>query len=143
MDIIAIVPHNLSWLVPGDAAEIWDVYEPMSSIAGWYDDLAVFVNENLRSFKKAYLATHTITLSYTAGDIDIERYTGIKPFFQRETKELLSEPRITIVDRGDSFRGNRPWILGDIEKSADESLLQNPAFLKKFQDMSFNRHFRK
>jgi len=101
--IIVIVQPMLKWLIPGDGiAEIWTVQLGFSKLSGYHKVLSDKINTELERFSKVWLSSaHIIP---TNENIDIESFTGIKPYhFQNEPVK----PGITMIWRQDP---DRLWV---------------------------------
>ncbi len=101
--IVVIVQPMLKWLIPNSGiAEIWTVKLGFGDFNHYYPDLSDKINHQLDRFKRVYLSKgHVIP---TNENIDIEKFTGIKPYnFSVEP----SVPRITYIWREDT---DRLWI---------------------------------
>jgi hypothetical protein len=101
--IIIIVQPMLKWLIPLDGvAEIWTVQLGFSKFNSYHKVLSDKINSELGRFSKVWLSRgHIIP---TNENIDIELFTGIKPYsFQNEPVK----PRITLIWRQDP---DRLWV---------------------------------
>jgi hypothetical protein len=100
----------------------------------WSDYLAEYINEYLVSFKGGYLANNLIS-RYFDGFDNIETYSHVTPFLQRNPENILAELRITLV-----YREDRPWILSDVIECMDKNKYMNlnSNQVKILQDISFN-----
>jgi len=101
--IIVIVQPMLRWLVPRSGiAEIWCVKLGFRKLYNYYPDLTAIINYQLDRFEKVHLSEgHLIP---TNKNIDIEKFSGIKPY------SFSNEPvnsRITFIWREDP---DRLWI---------------------------------
>ena len=77
--IIVIVQPMLKWLIPkNDIAEIWTVKLGFKEFNNYYPDLSVKINSELERFQKVWLSKgHLLP---TNENIDIEKFTGVKPY---------------------------------------------------------------
>jgi hypothetical protein len=103
MGIILLVQPMLKWMIPkSDIAEVWTVDLGFNKLNSFYPDLSNKLNQQLVRFKKVYLSKgHLIP---TNRNIEIEKFTGIKPYsFSNEPVE----PKITFIWREDP---DRMWI---------------------------------
>lgn len=101
--IIVIVQPMLKWMIPKhDIAEIWTVKLGFNKFNYYYPDLSEKINSELARFKKVWLSKgHLIP---TNESIEIEKFTGIKPF---KFSNYPSQPSVTFVWREDP---DRLWI---------------------------------
>ena len=101
--IIVIVQPMLKWLVPrNDIAEIWTVKLGFHKFNYFYPDLSKKINSELTRFRTVWLSKgHLIP---TNENIEIEKFTGIKPF---NFSDFTSQPSVTFVWREDP---DRLWI---------------------------------
>jgi hypothetical protein len=100
MGIILLVQPMLKWMIPkSDIAEVWTVDLGFNKLNSFYPDLSNKLNQQLVRFKKVYLSKgHLIP---TNRNIEIEKFTGIKPYsFSNEPVE----PKITFIWREDPDR---------------------------------------
>jgi hypothetical protein len=101
--IIILVQPMLKWLVPSEGvAEIWTVQLGFNKFNSYYKNLSDKINSELERFKNVWLSSgHIIP---TNENIDIEYFTGIKPYdFNNEP----GKPRITLIWRQDA---DRLWV---------------------------------
>jgi hypothetical protein len=100
--IIVIVQPMLKWMVPRDeVAEIWTVHLGFEKFNFFNSDLSEKINSGLGRFNKVWLSKgHPVP---TNENIEIERFTGIKPFDFKNP----GSPRITFIWREDP---DRLWI---------------------------------
>jgi len=101
--IIVLVQPMLKWLIPTDGvAEIWTVNLGFSKFNRYHKALSDRINSELVRFSKVWLSSgHIIP---TNENIDIEFFTGIKPYsFQKEP----DRPRVTLIWRQDP---DRLWV---------------------------------
>ncbi len=101
--IVLIVQPMLKWLVPKDGiAEIWTVNLGFKEFNGYYSDLSEKINTQFSRFKRVFISEgHVIP---TNRNIQIERFSGIKPF---NFSDQPVNPRITFIWREDY---GRLWI---------------------------------
>ena len=101
--IIVIVQPMLKWLIPkNDIAEIWTVKLGFKELNNYYPNLSVKINSELERFQKVWLSRgHLLP---TNENIDIEKFTGVKPY---NFLNSPSKPFITFVWREDP---DRLWI---------------------------------
>jgi len=101
--IIVIVQPMLKWLIPkNDIAEIWTVELGFKEFNNYYPNLSIKINSELERFQKVWLSRgHLLP---TNENINIEKFTGIKPY---NFLESPSKPLITFVWREDP---DRLWI---------------------------------
>jgi hypothetical protein len=101
--IIVIVQPMLKWLVPkNDIAEIWTVKLGFQDFKYYYPDLSYKINSELGRFNKVWLSRgHLIP---TNENIDIEKFTGVKPY---DFHKNPARPLITFIWREDP---DRLWI---------------------------------
>jgi hypothetical protein len=93
----------LKWLIPKNSiAEIWTVKLSFQSFNKYYPDLTWKINKEISRFQKVWLSKgHLIP---TNENIEIEMFTGVKPFdFSNEP----DRPGITFIWREDP---DRLWI---------------------------------
>lgn len=100
--IIVLVQPMLKWLIPRQGvAEIWTVNLGFKEFNNFYARLSERINTELERFTKVWLSKgHPIPSNE---NIEIERFTGIKPFDFGDT----GSPRITFIWREDP---DRLWI---------------------------------
>lgn len=101
--IIVIVQPMLKWLIPkNDIAEIWTVELGFKEFNNYYPNLSIKINSELERFQKVWLSRgHLLP---TNENINIEKFTGIKPY---DFLKSPSKPLITFVWREDP---DRLWI---------------------------------
>jgi hypothetical protein len=101
--IIVIVQPMLRWLIPNnDIAEIWTVNLGFQEFNTYYSNLSEKINSEIERFQKVWLSKgHLIP---TNENIDIEKFTGVKPY---NFIKSPSKPLITFVWREDP---DRLWI---------------------------------
>lgn len=101
--IIVIVQPMFKWLIPkNDIAEIWTVKLGFKAFNNYYPNLSVKINSELERFQKVWLSRgHLLP---TNENIDIEKFTGVKPY---NFLNSPSKPFITFVWREDP---DRLWI---------------------------------
>jgi hypothetical protein len=101
--IIVIVQPMMKWLLPKSGiSEIWTVNLGFSKFNNFYPDLSDKINMQLERFSKVFLSNaHVIP---TNSNIDIERFTGIRPY---DFRLYAEKPRITYIWREDP---DRLWI---------------------------------
>lgn len=126
--IIVIVQPMLRWLVPNDGiAEIWTVKLGFKEFYNYYSNLSLKINTELYRFQKVWLSKgHLIP---TNKNIDIEKFTGVKPF---DFSKNHSRPLITFIWREDP---DRLWIrniylLKGFKKLGMSILLKQIQYLK-------------
>jgi hypothetical protein len=101
--IVVIVQPMLRWMIPNTGiAEIWTVKLGFKEFKNYYSDLTVKINSQLDRFHKVWLSKgHLLP---TNVNIDIEMFTGVKPYnFQNQP----SQPSVTFIWREDP---DRLWI---------------------------------
>lgn len=101
--IIVIVQPMLKWMVPrNDIAELWTVRLGLKEFNYYHSDLTLKINSELSRFQQVWLSKgHLLP---TNENIDIEEFTGIKPF-----NFLINplQPLVTFIWREDP---DRLWI---------------------------------
>lgn len=103
LGIIVLVQPMLKWLIPKQGiAEIWTVNLGFTKLHNFYPDLSNRINSELKRFKKVLLSNGYVLP--TNENIDIEKFTGIKPY---NFSIKLAKPRITVIWREDP---DRLWI---------------------------------
>ena len=97
LGLVLIIPKMFEWLIPDGCAEAWIVDIKMGEGLSWMPQLDNFVHEQLGRFTEVRLSK---AFSHPElGDVDIERYSKVKPFdLDRFSKE---KPIITIITRED------------------------------------------
>lgn len=117
--IIVLVQPMIKWLIPKQhIAEIWTVKLGFQKMNYFHSDLSEKINAELGRFSTVWLSKgHLIP---TNENIEIENFTGIKPF---DFKKRPDRPRITFVWREDP---DRLWI-------------RNIYLLKGFKKLGFRK----
>jgi len=100
--IVVIIQPMMRWLVPEEGvAEIWTVDLGFRDFNRYHSRLSGRINDELKRFGRAWLSSgHPLP---TRENINIERFTGIKPF----DFNIQQAPRITFIWREDP---DRLWI---------------------------------
>ncbi|MBK8226603.1 MAG: hypothetical protein IPK70_05455 [Flavobacteriales bacterium] len=126
LGLVLLLPRSFEWLVPPGVAEVWLVDQKLSQAHGWYRSIDRQVKSFLTDFDEVWLGR-----GYAHPDksgIDIERYTGVKPF---EIERFDSEPpHITIV-----LREDRLWYRTPLHKEKHRILRR--LGLKRMADAYF------
>jgi hypothetical protein len=119
LGLIVILQPMLKWLLPKmGMAEVWTVRLTLEKLSNYYPDLTNKINSQLARFEKVYLSKgHVIP---TNVNIDIEKFTGIKPY---DFSKPPSNQRITFVWREDP---GRLWV-------------KNIYLLKGFKKLGFKK----
>ncbi len=101
-DLIVLIPHQLRWLVPDGAAEIWSV--PWSFRQGfvWNDGLAAQIRERLARYDECALSIGIPNPH--ADDWDVRRFSRIPPFAPPVDGERVNHPVISFI-----WRDDRTW----------------------------------
>jgi hypothetical protein len=102
LDLVVLVPAFLRWLVLPETAEVWTVDLPLREGAEWNDALAADVRARVETMNEAYLAAALPHPHPT--DVDIERFTQVRPFDTDRWTELLAAPQVAIA-----WRDDRTW----------------------------------
>jgi hypothetical protein len=107
LGLVLILPRSFEWLIPQGTAEAWLVDVRLGQTHEWYRSMDRQVNDFLADFEEAWMGK-----GYAHPDkskIDIERFTGVKPFpIERFTEE---KPCITFV-----LREDRLWFRTPLHK---------------------------
>jgi hypothetical protein len=103
LGIIVIVQPMLKWLIPeSKVAEIWTVNLGFREFNYFYPDLSEKINNELNRFREVFCSDgHIIPTNI---NIEIEKFTGIKPF---NFNNIPEKPRITFIWREDP---DRIWV---------------------------------
>jgi hypothetical protein len=119
LGVIVIVQPMLKWLLPKrEIAEVWTVKLPFEKFNNYYPDLTNKINSQFSRFGEVYLSKgHVIP---TNVNIDIEKFTGIKPY---DFSKPPAIQRITFIWREDP---GRLWV-------------RNIYLLKGFRKLGFKK----
>jgi hypothetical protein len=102
VDLVVMVPSFLAWMVPDGVAQAWVVGLPLRRGAEWNEWLAREIRRRVEAFAHVSLSH---ALSHPRPDeVDIERFTRVKPFPLGEWDARLRRPAVTYV-----WRDDRPW----------------------------------
>jgi hypothetical protein len=98
--IVLVVQPMMKWLIPTEGiSEVWTVKLGFGKLYHYYPDLSDKINDELNRFDEIYLSEgHIIP---TNKNIEIEKFTGVKPynFFSPPVS-----PRVTFIWREDPGR---------------------------------------
>jgi hypothetical protein len=100
--LVIIVPSFLRWMVPGHAAEVWEVDIPPGKAQSYFPELDRRISRELERFDSVH-----VSLAHShPGDVDISKFTGVP------RHDLTREGyRITFVWRADRiWTGNGPLV---------------------------------
>lgn len=101
VDLIAIVPSWLEWLVPAEVPEVWTVDTPLRQSWRWDDRLDDALHNRLNGLRKAMVS---VAFPHPhPRDVSIERFTGIHPFPLDEWS--AAAPTVTFIWRDDRLWG--------------------------------------
>jgi hypothetical protein len=101
--LVVVVQPMMKWLLPKECIdEIWVVSLNFKQACSYYGAVSDKINERLKGYSNVWLAGSKIL--DTRENIDIEKYTGIKPF---DFNKPPLKPRITFIWREDY---GRLWI---------------------------------
>src|SRR5688572_21217934 len=99
LGLIVIVPKTFAWLIPKGCAEAWIVDLKLSELSYGHEAIQKFVSREFERFDKIYLSKAYSHPDFTT--VDIERFTGIKPFNLNGFHEKT--PTITFILREDRW----------------------------------------
>lgn len=99
MGLIVIVPRILAWMIPAGCAEAWIVDLTLRELQAGYESIAEFTSRQLERFDRVWISRAYSHPDFTS--IDIERFTGIKPFDLHSFYDR--EPSVTFVLREDRW----------------------------------------
>ncbi|MCA1614753.1 MAG: hypothetical protein LC795_11550 [Acidobacteria bacterium] len=106
VDLVVMVPSFLAWMVPDGVAQVWVVGLPLRRGTEWNEWLARQVRRRVEAFQQVSLSQ---ALSHPRPDeVDIERFTRVKPFPLGEWDARLGRPTVTFI-----WRHDRPWRVTD------------------------------
>jgi hypothetical protein len=97
LGLVIVLPRMFQWLVPQGVAEVWLVDQRLGEAHGWYTAIDRFVQQQLPNYKEVYVGRGYAHPEFA--DIDIERFTGVRPFPMEEF--LQRPPHVTFVARQD------------------------------------------
>jgi hypothetical protein len=101
--VIVIVQPMMKWLIPKQGiAELWTVNLGFQKFDHFYQDLSDKINSQLTRFNKVWLSKGYVLP--TNENIDIEKFTGIRPY---DFINIPEYPRISYIWREDP---DRLWI---------------------------------
>ncbi len=101
-DLIVLVPRYLAWLVPDGVAEVWTVDLPLRRGAEWNDALASSIADRISGFESCALS---VALPHPhPGDVDIERFTRVKPAGEDLWRDVPRRPAVAFI-----WRDDRTW----------------------------------
>jgi len=103
LGLVLILPKSFEWLVPNGCAEIWLVDLKLSDLAAGNSFVQQFIATEFRRFRTIYVSKAYSHPDFT--NMDIERFTGIKPFDLAVFNKLA--PVITFI-----LREDRWWLGG-------------------------------
>ncbi len=107
LGLVLIVPRNYRWLVPEGTAEVWTVDLGLGRMHGWHEAFDAYMHEQLSRYDEVFLGRGYAHPEFAT--IDIERFTGTKPF---PLAEFNTRPRhITFIARED-----RLWFATPLSK---------------------------
>ncbi len=139
LGLVIIIPKQFDWLIPEGVSEVWTVDIKLKDAQNWFVVINDFIQNELKRFSKVYLS---LAFSHPEfGKIDIEKFTGIKPFnIHNFTKQ---NPTFTFI-----YREDRLWTSGKLSSMISEinsqmylfSLLKNILIL--FQKRKIIKTFR-
>jgi hypothetical protein len=99
LGLVVIIPKSFEWLIPTGCAEAWIVDLKLSELSYGHEAIQKFVSREFERFYKIYLSKAYSHPDFTT--VDIERFTGIKPFDLNLFQE--SKPTITFILREDRW----------------------------------------
>jgi len=99
LGLIVIIPKTFEWLIPKGCAEAWIVDLKLSELSYGHVAIQKFVSHEFKRFDKIYLSKAYSHPDFTT--VDIERFTGIKPFNLDQFYE--NTPTITFILREDRW----------------------------------------
>lgn len=105
LGLVLILPMSYAWLVPKGTAEVWLVDQKLSQAHGWHSAIDAFVQERSSRFDEIHMAKGYAHPEFAS--IDIERFTGVKPFVLEEL--LRRPPHITFIARRDRLWFASAW----------------------------------
>lgn len=102
VDLVVMVPACLAWMVPDGVAQVWVVGLPLRRGTEWNEWLAREIRRRVEAFARVSLSH---ALSHPRPDeVDIERFTRVRPFPLGEWDARLRRPTVTYI-----WRDDRPW----------------------------------
>jgi hypothetical protein len=113
--VIVIIQPFLKWLLPTEGVtEVWTAHLSFNQIREYHSDLTRNINEQTGRFDKVYLSHAPLCPK----DVDIEKFSKIKPynFDQKDTDKR--KPRVTFIWREDvnRFWFKSYWFYGGLRK---------------------------
>jgi hypothetical protein len=105
VDLIALVPSFLAWMVPDGVAQVWEVGLPLRRGTEWNEWLAREIRRRVEAFEDVRLS-HALSHPRPE-DFDIERFTRVEPFALDSWDARLKRPTVTFI-----WRDDRPWVAG-------------------------------
>ena len=100
--LIVLVPRNLRCLVPDGVSAVWTADLPLERGIEWNDWLAQEIHRRICFLEECYLSV-AFCHPHSA-DIDIERFSRVKPFPLAEWDRRLQQPTVTFI-----WRADRAW----------------------------------
>ena len=95
--LVVVLPRMYEWLIPKGCAEAWIIDLRLGGMQGWHNAFNNFVQQRMGDYDEVQLGKGYSHPDFT--EVDIERYTGIKPF---DLANFTMAPKhVTFVARQD------------------------------------------
>jgi hypothetical protein len=102
LQVIALVPRFLAWMVPDGVAEVWIVDIELRHGTLWSDGLADTIRREIERHPSCYLSrafSHPLP-----SDVSIQRFTRVEPFDLDSWEDSIQRPIVTLI-----WREDRVW----------------------------------
>jgi hypothetical protein len=113
--VIVIIQPFLKWLLPTEGVtEVWTAHLSFNQVREYHSDLTRNINEQTGRFDKVYLSHAPLCPK----DVDIEKFSKIKPYGFEEKHTDKEKPRVTFIWREDinRFWFKSYWFYGGLRK---------------------------
>ncbi len=113
--VIVIIQPFLKWLLPTEGVtEVWTAHLSFNQVREYHSDLTRNINEQTGRFDRVYLSHAPLCPK----DVDIEKFSKIKPYNFEKKETDNGKPRVTFIWREDvnRFWFKSYWFYGGLRK---------------------------